>query len=109
MFEDYYDPPVYQDKYNFLDGAQNDIFVDSNVTTPLPPSSASQSISSHAPTVVDAKVTAVPTTSASSSPSVATTHQSPPNEMSPSPAHASESKPSQSDARASSCHHHKHK
>ena len=38
MFEGYYSPPVYKDLYNFGDGAQNDIFEDSIVTTPLPPS-----------------------------------------------------------------------
>ena len=101
MFEGYYSPPLYQDLYNFVDGAQNDIFVDSVVTTPLPSSSpVDQSSSSHAPTIVDAKATPVPTTSPSSSPSPssASAYQSPPNEMNPSPAHTSEPNPSQSDS-----------
>ena len=37
MFEDPFHPPFYLDLYNFLDGAQNDIFVDSYVgTLPIP-------------------------------------------------------------------------
>ncbi|KAF7977165.1 hypothetical protein HWV62_4595 [Athelia sp. TMB] len=37
MFEDAFHPPFYLDLYNFLDGAQNDIFVDSYVgTLPTP-------------------------------------------------------------------------
>ena len=34
MFEGYYSPPLYQDLYNFLDGAQNDIFEGSDVQPP---------------------------------------------------------------------------
>jgi len=36
MFEGNFSPPVYNDLYNFLDGAQNDIFVDSYVSIPTP-------------------------------------------------------------------------
>ena len=36
MFEGTFSPPVYNDLYNFLDGAQNDIFVDSYVSIPTP-------------------------------------------------------------------------
>lgn len=39
MFEDPFHPPFYTDLYNFLDGAQNDIFQDSyvgNLPTPSP-------------------------------------------------------------------------
>src|SRR6266581_1548986 len=47
-----------------------------------------ESTSSDTPTIVDAL--AVPTISPSSSPSLATAHHSPPNEVSPSPTHTSE-------------------
>ena len=40
MFEDYYGPPFYTDLYNFKDGAQDDIFVDSYAEIP-PPSDGS--------------------------------------------------------------------
>ena len=36
MFEGTYAPPVYNDLYNFRDGAQDDIFVDSYVSIPDP-------------------------------------------------------------------------
>ncbi|KAG5338821.1 hypothetical protein C0989_006090 [Termitomyces sp. Mn162] len=36
MFEGAFSPPVYNDMYNFLDGAQNDIFVDSYDSLPDP-------------------------------------------------------------------------
>ncbi|KAG6830510.1 hypothetical protein H0H92_000351 [Tricholoma furcatifolium] len=36
MFEGAFSPPVYNDLYNFLDGAQNDIFIDSYATLPDP-------------------------------------------------------------------------
>lgn len=36
MFEGYYSPPFYTDLYNFRDGAQNDIFVDSYAEIPPP-------------------------------------------------------------------------
>ena len=42
MFEGYYSPPLYQDLYNFRNGAQNDIFEDSVIATPPPPSSAAR-------------------------------------------------------------------
>lgn len=41
MFEGTYSPPVYNDLYNFVDGAQNDIFTDSYISLPAPgPASA---------------------------------------------------------------------
>ncbi|KAF8150946.1 hypothetical protein B0H34DRAFT_801848 [Crassisporium funariophilum] len=36
MFEGTFSPPVYNDRYNFLDGAQDDIFIDSYLTMPDP-------------------------------------------------------------------------
>ncbi|KAN0092649.1 hypothetical protein V8E55_003433 [Tylopilus felleus] len=36
MFEGTYSPPFYNDLYNFLDGAQNDIFQDSYASIPVP-------------------------------------------------------------------------
>ena len=36
MFEGTFSPPVYNDRYNFLDGAQNDIFIDSYLSIPQP-------------------------------------------------------------------------
>ncbi|CAA7267535.1 unnamed protein product [Cyclocybe aegerita] len=36
MFEGTYSPPVYNDRYNFLDGAQDDIFIDSYLSIPTP-------------------------------------------------------------------------
>jgi len=36
MFEGNFSPPVYNDLYNFLDGAQNDIFNDSYISIPTP-------------------------------------------------------------------------
>ncbi|KDR78641.1 hypothetical protein GALMADRAFT_223898 [Galerina marginata CBS 339.88] len=36
MFEGTFSPPVYNDRYNFLDGAQDDIFADSYVSIPDP-------------------------------------------------------------------------
>ena len=41
MFEGTYAPPYYTDLYNFKDGAQNDIFVDSYVL-PMPEPNANQ-------------------------------------------------------------------
>ena len=42
MFEGTYAPPYYTDLYNFKDGAQNDIFVDSYVL-PMPDPGVNQS------------------------------------------------------------------
>jgi len=36
MFEGTFSPPVYNDRYNFLDGAQDDIFIDSYLSIPNP-------------------------------------------------------------------------
>ena len=41
MFEGTFSPPVYNDLYNFLDGAQNDIFIDSYASIPTPSPNAS--------------------------------------------------------------------
>ena len=41
MFEGNFSPPVYNDLYNFLDGAQSDIFIDSYVSIPTPAPNAS--------------------------------------------------------------------
>lgn len=41
MFEGTFSPPVYNDLYNFLDGAQNDIFTDSYDSIPTPAPNAS--------------------------------------------------------------------
>ena len=41
MFEGTFSPPVYNDLYNFLDGAQNDIFIDSYASIPTPGPNAS--------------------------------------------------------------------
>jgi hypothetical protein len=41
MFEGNFSPPVYNDLYNFLDGAQNDIFTDSYTSIPTPAPNAS--------------------------------------------------------------------
>ena len=41
MFEGTFSPPVYNDLYNFRDGAQNDIFIDSYASIPTPSPNAS--------------------------------------------------------------------
>ena len=41
MFEGTFSPPVYNNLYNFLDGAQDDIFTDSYVSIPTPAPNAS--------------------------------------------------------------------
>ena len=41
MFEGSFSPPVYHDLYNFKDGAQTDIFLDSYVSLPPPAPNAS--------------------------------------------------------------------
>ena len=64
MFEGEYAPPYYTDLYNFKDGAQDDIFLDSYAEIPTPspdqtviptplvpsPTSTSSSVPSSAPT-----------------------------------------------------------
>jgi hypothetical protein len=59
MFEGYYSPPFYTDLYNFRDGAQDDIFVDSYTEIPPPspnstvvPTPVSQTSISSLPTTV---------------------------------------------------------
>jgi len=44
MFEGTFSPPVYNDRYNFLDGAQDDIFVDSYVSIPDPAPNAAMPV-----------------------------------------------------------------
>jgi hypothetical protein len=44
MFEGTFSPPVYNDLYNFLDGAQDDIFVDSYVSIPDPAPNAAMPV-----------------------------------------------------------------
>jgi len=44
MFEGTFSPPVYNDRYNFLDGAQDDIFVDSYLSIPTPAPNAAMPI-----------------------------------------------------------------
>jgi hypothetical protein len=44
MFEGTFSPPVYNDRYNFLDGAQNDIFIDSYLSIPNPAPNAAMPI-----------------------------------------------------------------
>lgn len=44
MFEGTYSPPVYNDLYNFRDGAQDDIFVDSYLSIPDPAPNAAMPI-----------------------------------------------------------------
>ena len=54
MFEDPFHPPFYTDLYNFLDGAQNDIFQDSYVgelPTPSPNQTALPVLRQNLPSV----------------------------------------------------------
>ena len=44
MFEGTYSPPVYNDRYNFLDGAQDDIFIDSYLSIPNPAPNAAMPV-----------------------------------------------------------------
>jgi len=44
MFEGTYSPPVYNDLYNFVDGAQDDIFIDSYLSIPNPSPNAAMPI-----------------------------------------------------------------
>lgn len=64
MFEGEYAPPFYTDLYNFKDGAQSDIFVDSYVEIPTP--SADQ-------TIIPTPLVPSPTSTSSSAPSAAPT------------------------------------
>ncbi|KAI0703782.1 hypothetical protein BC835DRAFT_1317579 [Cytidiella melzeri] len=61
MFEGYYSPPFYNDLYNFQDGAQDDIFVDSYTDIPSPSPN-----STIVPAPVTSPITVVPSTSTSS-------------------------------------------
>lgn len=63
MFEGQYSPPYYNNLYNFLDGAQNDIFVNSGSSSP---SSSSASLPAASPSV-PAHVVAPSSSSSSSS------------------------------------------
>ena len=44
MFEGTFSPPVYNDRYNFLDGPQDDIFIDSYLSIPNPAPNAAMPI-----------------------------------------------------------------
>ncbi|KAI0090273.1 hypothetical protein BDY19DRAFT_1087507 [Irpex rosettiformis] len=75
MFEGYYSPPFYTDLYNFKDGAQNDIFIDSYDEIPIPSPN-----STIVPTPVlhpSATSAASATTASSSTPSTSTSAPSP--------------------------------
>ncbi|KAI0833672.1 hypothetical protein BC628DRAFT_1308198 [Trametes gibbosa] len=62
MFEGTYAPPFYTDLYNFRDGAQNDIFVDSYAE--IPPPSANSTV---VPALRQPQATATPSSSPTSS------------------------------------------
>jgi len=47
MFEGTFSPPVYNDIYNFINGAQNDIFTDSYTSIPTPSPNASMPVLSN--------------------------------------------------------------
>ncbi|KAI0059260.1 hypothetical protein BV25DRAFT_1918716 [Artomyces pyxidatus] len=49
MFEGTYTPPLYTDLYNFRDGAQNDIFVNSTAVPPSSPTTTSHGVSKRWP------------------------------------------------------------
>ncbi|PPQ95450.1 hypothetical protein CVT26_008469 [Gymnopilus dilepis] len=66
MFEGTYSPPVYNDLYNFLDGAQDDIFVDSYLSIPDPAPNAPMPILAD----VSATKTQIPSSSSNNSSAV---------------------------------------
>ncbi|KAI0806134.1 hypothetical protein BC629DRAFT_1485399 [Irpex lacteus] len=80
MFEGYYSPPFYTDLYNFKDGAQNDIFVDSY--DEIPPPSANSTV---IPTPV---LRPSAGTSSVSAPTTTTTASSGTNSSTPSKGHS---------------------
>jgi hypothetical protein len=47
MFEGTFSPPVYNDIYNFINGAQDDIFTDSYASIPTPSPNASMPVLSN--------------------------------------------------------------
>ncbi|KAF8896670.1 hypothetical protein BD779DRAFT_602263 [Infundibulicybe gibba] len=49
MFEGAFSPPIYKDLYNFVDGAQNDIFVDSYSSLPDPAPNAAMPVLADVP------------------------------------------------------------
>lgn len=85
MNEGYYSPPFYNDLYNFKDGAQDDIFVDSYVNVP-PPSPDSDAVPSPVsyPSVA-ASVTASATTNSSGSFTAASAQPTSATNSTPSP------------------------
>ncbi|KAI9512042.1 hypothetical protein F5148DRAFT_1165821 [Russula earlei] len=93
MFEGYYSPPLYQDLYNFANGAQNDIFEGYPISTPAAPSdvsttstSTTSSTSSPLPSSsLDAPVRVQPEPISSSAPPSATPTSPCPPSPSPSP------------------------
>src|SRR5712691_5567115 len=96
MFEDYYSPPLYLDLYNFGNGAQDDIFENSVVTTLPHYSSTGRSTASPIPNILNTQLTSIHTTP-SSSPTCA------PESMNTSPTHEPNSLQNHSSG------HHKHK
>lgn len=89
MFEGDHSPPVYNDRYNFLDGAQDDIFEDSYAVLPDPapnaalPVLASISVSSSDPVPDLPSTTATPPDSSPVSPSTNSTSDPAPAPPSP--------------------------
>ena len=108
MFEGYYDPPTYRDMYHFLDGAQNDIFEDSVVTTPLPSSTGAMPLSSNTTStqgVHDGPVNTPPSVDSTSAPGTEPTSPVHTPTPVPSPAHSGSSS-SHHQHRPSKAHHH---
>ena len=66
MFEGSFSPPVYNDLYNFLDGAQNDIFIDSYVSIPTPAPNASLPVLSNLPGTNSSSTTSTPNSNSNS-------------------------------------------
>ena len=78
MFEGYYSPPFYTDLYNFKDGAQNDIFIDSYDEIPPPspnstivPTPVARPLATSTPSASIAAATPASTSSANNSTSTA--------------------------------------
>lgn len=78
MFEGTFSPPVYNNLYNFLDGAQNDIFNDSYISIPEPGIAAALPTLAHitAPSA-PASASAAPTPTAASNTTIFITAASP--------------------------------
>jgi len=76
MFEGTFSPPVYNDLYNFLDGAQNDIFVDSYVSIPTPAPNAPVPVLADVSGTTSSSPSSSNSSSSSSSTSTTTTSSS---------------------------------